>query len=122
LDIGGAKELSIDAMSASPFMGGPIMNVEIEERMREEILTCALKRSFLRQKEKERLLYTQDLIDTLEEITHLPREELHSIAEEVRETYEDKGEGFFAIRHQVIFMALFALTLLGIPMLAGWLL
>ena len=98
------------------------MNVEIEEKMREEILTRALKRSYLRQKEQERQVNTQDLIDTLEEITHLPREELDRIAEEVRKTYADKGEGFFAIRHQVIFIALFALTLLGIPMLAVWLL
>jgi len=96
------------------------MNDEIEEKIEQEIVRRALKRSYFRKKEKEQLLYTKDIVDALDEITNLPREELEQIAGETKTYDAEDGEGFFSIRHQVIFVGLSVLTLLGVPVLAVW--
>jgi hypothetical protein len=98
------------------------MNDEIEEKIEQEIVRRALKRSYLRKKEKEKRLYAKDVLDVLEEMTDLPGDELLEIAEEVKTAYADDGEGFFSIRYQLIFVGLPMLTLFGIPILAVWLL
>ncbi|UCF56690.1 MAG: hypothetical protein JSW15_11565 [Deltaproteobacteria bacterium] len=97
------------------------MNVEIEEKIEEEILRRALKRSHIRQQEKEKVLYTQDMLDALQEITGLPCAELEKIAEEVRSSYLYEDEGLFSIKYQLIFVGIFVLIVLSIPILGIWL-
>lgn len=97
------------------------MNVEIEEKIEEEILRRALKRSHIRQQEKEKVLYTQDMLDALQEITGLPYAELDKITEEVKSSYLYEDEGLFSIKYQLIFVGIFVLIVLSIPILAIWL-
>ncbi len=94
------------------------MSREMEERIQEEIVRRTLERSHFLQQEKEKLLHTQDILDALQEITDLPREELEDIAKEVRSSHVREDEGFFSIGNQIILASIFVLIFLGIPMLA----
>ena len=98
------------------------MNDEIEEKIEQEIVRRALKRSYFHKREKEKRLHAKDVLDVLEEMTDLPRYELMKIAEEVKTAYAEDGEGLFSIRYQLILVGLPILTLLGLPILAVWLL
>lgn len=98
------------------------MDLEIENKIGEEILRRALKSSYAHQHEKEKLRYAQDMLEALQEITDLPREDLEKIANEVRSSYVDDVEGYLSIKYQIIFVGTFVLILLGMPILAVWLL
>jgi len=99
-----------------------MMEDDMEEGIEGELFRLALKRSFLHKKERENRLYAKDVLDVLEEMTDLPRDELLEIVEEVKTTYAGDGEGFFSIKYQLIFVGLPVLTFFGIPMLVVWLL
>ena len=93
-----------------------------ENKINEEIIRRAIKRSDLKAQKKEKLLNRQDVIDALEDVTDLPRLELENIAREVRESYADGGEGFFSIKHQVFLAALMGSLFVSIIAVAVWLL
>lgn len=99
-----------------------MMNVEPEKIIEGEFLRRALKRSYYHEQEKERRIYTKDMLDVLEDMTDLPRDELERIAEEVELSYADDGESFFSLRYQLVFVGLSMMALFGIPVLAVWLL
>ena len=98
------------------------MNVKSEKMIEGELLRRALEISYYRKQEKERRLYTKDLLDALEDMTDLPRHELEQIAERARLSHADPGEGFFSLKYQVVFVGLSMMALFGILMLAVWLL
>ncbi len=96
------------------------MKDDMEEGVEAALFRRALKRACFRKKEKERRLYAKDVLDGLEEMTDLSRDELLEIAEEVKTAYADAGEGFLSIRYQLIFAGLPVLTFFGIPILVVW--
>ena len=98
------------------------MDLESEEIIEGEFLRRVLKRAYSHQKEEEKRLYARDMLDVLEEMTDLSRHELERIAEEVRWSHNDDGEGFFSLRYQVVFVGLSMMVLLGLPVLALWVL
>ena len=95
---------------------------QTENKINEEIIRRAIKRSGLEKREREKLLNRQDVIDTLEEVTDLPRVELEQIALEVRKSYATDGKEFFSIKHQVSLAALMGFVLVSIIAFAVWLL
>ena len=99
-----------------------MMNDGMEEGIEEELFRLALKRSCFREKEREKRLYAKDVLDVLEEITDLRRDELLEVVKGVKTAYADSGEGFLSIRYQLIFVGLPVLTFFGIPILVVWLL
>lgn len=98
------------------------MNVESEKIIEGEFLRRALKRSYYHKQEKERRLYTKDMLDVLEDMTDLSREELERIAKEVRLSHADDSEGFFSLRYQLVFVGLSMMAVFALPVLAVWLL
>ena len=93
-----------------------------ENKINEEIIRRAIKRSDLKEQEKEKLLKRQDVIDALEDVTDLPRLELENIAREVRESYAHGGENFFSIKHQIFLAILTGFTFVSVIAVAVWLL
>ena len=75
-----------------------------EEKIQEEIIRRALKQSDFHDQEKLKQLQSESTLETLQEITGLTREELEKIAEEVRSSQVQDGEGFFSIKNQIIFV------------------
>ena len=95
---------------------------DTENKINEEIIRRAIKRSGFREQEKEKLLNQQDIMDALEDVTNLPRLELENIAREVRESYTHGSKDFFSIKHQFFLAALMGFILLSIIAFAVWLL
>ena len=93
---------------------------ETENKINEEIIRRAVKQSDLKALEKEKLLKQQDVIDALEDVTHLPRLELENIAREVRESYAHGGDDFFSLKHQILMTVLLVSLFVSIIAAAVW--
>ena len=97
------------------------MGVEIEERIREEILRRAIREASLRKSQGEEVLFTQDLMAALEELTNLPRLELEQIADRVRRSHHQEEDTFLSIKQQVVLASATVLAFLCVPLMAVWL-
>ena len=98
-----------------------MMNIEMEEKIRMEIIRRAVERSYLQHQRNQEELHTQDILDALEQLTGLPRFELDNIARDVRGCYIHDQDTFFSIKNQVVFGSILMLALVGIPFLTVWL-
>lgn len=95
---------------------------DMENKVNEEIIRHAVNRSGIREREKERQLYRQEILEALEDVTDLPRWELESIFRDITESYV-RGEGdFFSIKHQAVLAAYMGAFAFGIIAIAVWLL
>lgn len=95
---------------------------DAENKINEEIIRRAIKRSGFREQEKEKLLDREDILDALEDVTDLPRLELENIARDVRASFTHGSEDFFSIRHQIFLTASMGFLLLGLVAFAVWVL
>ena len=78
------------------------MNPKQIDKIQKEIRKKAFQRKdFLRQ-EKEKIQTTQYTLDALHEVIGLPREELESIANEVRYASKPYERDFFSIENQFL--------------------
>ena len=96
------------------------MNAEIDERLQNEIIRRALKKSYLQEKQKEEALNLQNIIDALQEITNLSRTDLEQTVEEVRGSLVEDRD-FFSIKNQIILAVIFLLIFICISVLIIWL-
>ena len=85
-----------------------------EEKIQEEIIRRVLERSDFREQEKLKQLHTESTLESLHEITGLPREELEKIAEEVRNSYVPEKKDFFSIKNQIFIVAVIGVILVGL--------
>jgi hypothetical protein len=97
------------------------MGVETAERIREGTIRSVLREAALRKRRDEEALFTQDLMDALEEITNLPRLELEQIAERVGRSHYQEEDTFFSIRQQVVLASATVLAFLTLPLMTVWL-
>jgi hypothetical protein len=97
------------------------MGVETAERIRVGTIRSVLREAALRKRRDEEALFTQDLMDALEEITNLPRLELERIAERVGRSHHQEEDTFFSIKQQVVLASATVLAFLTLPLMAVWL-
>jgi serine/threonine protein kinase HipA of HipAB toxin-antitoxin module len=97
------------------------MGVETAERIRVGAIRSVLREAALRKRRDEEALFTQDLMDALEELTNLPRLELEQIAERVGRSHHQEEDPFFSIRQQVALASATVLGVLSLPLMAVWL-
>jgi hypothetical protein len=97
------------------------MSIDRHEEMREALIRRALEEVSFREKQRETELCIQDTLGALEEITTLSREELESLAEEVKRSYEVRVDTFFSIKHQILLGGAFVGFASCIPLLGMWL-
>jgi len=95
---------------------------DTENKINKEIVLRAVNRSGFGMRERERRLHHQDILDALEDVTHLPRWELESISRDVRESYARRGGDFFSVKHQAVLAASMGSFLFGLIALAVWML
>jgi SpoU rRNA methylase family enzyme len=96
------------------------MDVETTGRVGEEALRGVVRAAALRKRREEEALFTQDLMDALEELTNLPRLELEQIAERAVRSHQEE-DAFLSIRQQVVLAGATVLAFLGLPLMAVWL-
>jgi hypothetical protein len=78
------------------------MNLKQIDKLQKEIRKRAFqRRDFLRQK-KEKIQTTQYTLDALQDVLGLPREELESVANEVKYSSEPYENDFFSIKNQFL--------------------
>jgi hypothetical protein len=99
----------------------PIANAEIQERIREALISCALEEDSLKESRREEKLCMRDTLEVLEEITSLDREELETLAHKARRSYDGKQDTFFSLKHQILLASVFVGFILGMPILGIWL-
>lgn len=97
------------------------MNSKQIDKIQKEIRSRAFQRKdFLRQ-EKEKIQTTQHTLDALQEVIGLPREELESIANEVRYSSTPYERDFFSIKNQFLMVfGSFGCLIFLIGMLILW--
>jgi hypothetical protein len=98
-----------------------IMNADMREAMRLTLINRALEEVSFREQQREEDLYMQDTLGALEDITTLSREELESLAEGVKRSYEVREDTFFSIKHQILLAGAFVGFASCIPLLGLWL-
>jgi hypothetical protein len=103
-------------------MGVTVMNFHMQEEMREALIRRALEKVSFKETQSEEDLYIRDTLEALEEITPLSREELETLAKEVRCSFEVKEDTFFSIKHQILLAGAFVGFTSCIPLLGMWLL
>jgi hypothetical protein len=97
------------------------MNADMQEDMKETVIRRALEEVSAKEKQKEEDLYIRDTLEALEDITTLSREELETLAKEVRRSFEVKEDTFFSIKHQILLAGAFVGFTSCIPLLGMWL-
>lgn len=97
------------------------MNAEMQQRMRRALIKRALEGASLKEKHKDEDLYMRDTLETLEEITTLTREELETLANELRRSCDGKEDTFFSIKHQMLLTGAFFAFISCVPILGIWL-
>lgn len=78
------------------------MNPKLEARIQKEIRRCAFERADRRRQKEQLRQKTQHTLDALQEVTGLPRPELDSIAEDIKQSLQATHEGFFSIKTQIL--------------------
>jgi hypothetical protein len=97
------------------------MNAEMQGAMREALIRRALEEVSFKEKQREEDLCVQDTLGALEEITTLTRQELETLADEVRRSYEGKEDTFFSVKHQILLAGAFVGFASCLPILGMWL-
>jgi lysyl-tRNA synthetase class I len=97
------------------------MNADMQEEMRETLIRRALEEVSFKEKQKDEDLCLQDTLAVLENITTLSREEMESLAEEVKRSYEIKEDTFFSIKHQILLAGALVGFTSCLPLLGMWL-
>lgn len=87
------------------------------EKIRQKIIRRAVERSCFWERRKEEELRLEWVLEGLQELTGLPREELDRIADEVEAGYGVDGDTFFSIRQQFLTALALAVILAGAVML-----
>jgi hypothetical protein len=80
------------------------MNANTKESIQQEIRRRAFERFDLLQEKKVNMQSSKHTLDALQDVTGLPRMELETIAEEVRNSFETYQENFFSIKNQMIWV------------------
>jgi hypothetical protein len=80
------------------------MNANTKESIQQEIRRRAFERFDDLQEEKVNLQNSRYTLDALQEVTGLPRVELETIAQEVRNSFATYQENFFSIKNQMIWV------------------
>jgi hypothetical protein len=102
-------------------MGVIVMNIDRQEEMREALIRRALEEVSFKEKQKEESLCIRDTLAALEEITTLTREELETLANEVKRSCEEKGDEFFSLKHQIVLAVAFVGFTSCLSLLGMWL-
>ena len=92
-----------------------------EEKIQEEIIRRVLERSAFNEQKKLKQLQTQSTLDSLCEMTGLPREELEKIAEDVRTSHVPDKKDFFSIKNQIFMVIIIGVILFSLFVLLMWL-
>jgi hypothetical protein len=103
-------------------MGVIVMNIDRQEEMRKALIRRALEEVSFKERQKEENLCIQDTLGALEEITTLTREELETLANEVKRSHEGKEDTFFSIKHQILLAGAFVGFTSCLSLLEMWLL
>jgi hypothetical protein len=80
------------------------MNANTKENIQQEIRRRAFERFDYLQEKKVNLQNSRHTLDALQDVTGLPRMELETIAEEVRNSFVAYQESFFSIKNQMIWV------------------
>lgn len=81
---------------------------EKEDRLSHSITKKVVQQACLRLRQKEDILYNQDVLEALHDLTGLSRSELAGIAREARAR---EAPAFFSIQHQVVMAGGFLLSI-----------
>lgn len=95
------------------------MNIEREERLTHEAITGIVRQIRLRARQREDVLYNNDVLDALHEMTGTPREELAELA---RIEGGARPDHFFSVGRQLLIAGCFLLVFPGLPLMWFWLL
>jgi hypothetical protein len=98
-----------------------IMNADMQEEMRETLIRRALEEISFKEKQREEDLCIRDTLGALEEFTTLSREELETLAKEVKRSYEGKEDIFLSIKHQILLAGALVGFISCLPLLGMWL-
>jgi hypothetical protein len=92
------------------------MTDEKEAEIQKEIV----ERVMAEEKKKLAASDTEDTLDTLEQMTSLPRGKLEEIAQDVRSKAAAKSDSFFSVKMQVVWVAAFIAAIVGLYYVLKW--
>ena len=90
---------------------------KMEDKIQEEIVRRALKLADLHEQDVMNRIQTETTVESLQELTGLPRDTLEKIAADVTAAYTEEEDEFLSIKNQIIITIIiivaFCLFLIG---------
>jgi hypothetical protein len=80
------------------------MNANTKDSIQQEIRRRAFERFDYLQEKEINLQSSKHTLDALQDVTGMPRMELETIAEEVRNSFQTYQENFFSFKNQMIWV------------------